>query len=239
MRSEVDDAKWFEDKKKPSVETEISFVNGRTRKKFIYNNEKFPNVRKQHGAECDCDYCNPRCPLPSAPPITTEKDLYMYIDRTWNLKPKTNELGEEIDYVELKEPTETEIEDARENCATTKTVGKKQCAPPFGADAIPMGDSIICWANAQLDMAYQEELAEQQRLEELIGVESTVEYQEKSNLKGLIVCYVYCDGAWSSNIELDRQKEEWDPILTGLMDDYETVYLPVQDGHSRIEIVNF
>jgi len=251
MKSEVDDAKFFEDEKKPSVETEITWVNGRTRKRFVYNKDKFPNIRKQHGQNCDCDYCNPRNPLPFAPPIHTFEELVqMQIDKTWSLKPETNELGEEIDYVELKEPTEAEIEGVKKDCkckCAPKDKGAKKCAPPFGADAIPMDESIVCWANAELDMAYQEELAVQQGLENFASVASTTDYQKDNDLKGLIVCYVNVgqdacmQGCFIKSPEqvIDQQKEDWEPILAGLPSDFERVYLPVRDGNSRIEVVSF
>jgi hypothetical protein len=158
-------------------------------------------------------------------------------------------LGEEIDYVELKEPTEVEIEGVKKDCkckCDCKDKGTK-FAPTFGSDAIPMDESIVCWANAELDMVYQENLAEQQDLEQFASVDSTADYQKDNDLKGLIVCYVNVgqdacmEGCFLQSPEqvIDQQKEDWEPVLAELPSDFERVYLPVRDGNSRIEVVSF
>jgi len=237
---------WTDKKGQPSVQIEYACIDGRTQKKFIYNQNTFPNLRKDHAENCDCDYCDPFAPIIPSPPLPGVEDMIvMTIDKMWEAKSKTNELGEEIEYVELAPPTEAELEQFKGHFSGTgvKSIGTKRYAPPFGAKSMPMMEAIDCWEEAQKCFIHQESVAAQKDLEGYVGIASTADYQETNDLKGIVACYVYVGASLTANDNygwlVEEYKKAWEPILSKIPEDWEVVWVTTKDGDSRIEMLRF
>jgi hypothetical protein len=200
---------WTDNKGEPSVQIEYAYVDGRTTKKFVYNQNTFPNLRTEHGEGCDCDYCTPFSTIIPSPPLPgVEEMIVMTIDKTWDVKPRTNGLGEEIEYVELP---------------------------------MPILDSIYHWETAQEDWLHQQSVATQEEMEIFINVESTTDYQEENDLKGIVACYVNVAHDMSADHQwlVDEYQKAWEPLLDKVPKDWEIVWVTTLDGDSRVEMLRF
>jgi hypothetical protein len=204
----MEEVNW-KDMTEPSVEIEYAYVDGRFQKKFVYNHTTFTNII-----------------IPS-PPLPGEEMIVMNIDKTWDVKPRTNQLGDEMDYVELAPSAKVEIEGLSigEWDNNDESVGTKRCILPFEVSSL----SILT----------SEFVAAQEDLEGYTA--STTDYQDLNELKGIVACYVYVgnSGIGTPDWLVDEYKKAWEPILTKIPDNWEIIWVTTKDGSSRIEMLRF
>jgi hypothetical protein len=78
-------------------------------------------------------------------------------------------------------------------------------------------------------------------MEIFINVESTTDYQEENDLKGIVACYVNVAHDMSADHQwlVDEYQKAWEPLLDKVPKDWEIVWVTTLDGDSRVEMLRF